>query len=423
MKDLNQSQSGTGELMDKGSRIVTVSGPFCAGKSTFCSELETRMTEKGFPIRHIINYKMRGPKTLEVPGLDYILIDKPKKFESFVREGKIIVEYSRDNYKYGLSREVLTAIENNRIPLMEMQIDGFVKLRQYLEDNSIKHKLLSFMLHTSKDDAKNRLFERAGKENLSSDDIESIHKHLKGLEDEFELYRIHENLFRYVLKNSTTEEFNKYESIRHLTSRTIEIIDLEAKLNAGTSEDFRAAYVDYVIQKLFNTSSEDLLKSSKKGARLSISDDVIKAYLSLRKNGADPSALKYMRNVVRKNILGASNYYGILSLYIESTDQPLHKRILVDLIGSAVGLSHQYKNPEIHYSRDSRFSLKQLSDMDTSLTDFYISFSPYDPITVPKIDARIHTIAFEGVSQNRPPQIEPVPIEKAIRFLEGNGNH
>ena len=273
------------------------------------------------------------------------------------------------------------------------------------------------MLHTSKADAQQRLVQRAGRD-MSDAEIKEVQSHMEGIEDELNLYRSHEYLFRHVLRNPTVEGVSHYDMMQHLTRRGKEIIDLEGELNAVTGDEFREAYVGEVVKRLFGTSTKDLVGSINQGVRLKIPDDKIQGYA--QRHSLDPAIV---REAVRRNVIGAATYYGILSLYLESITKPEQRKILVDLIEETVNLSHQYKPAKVQYTREPDYSLKQLGKGVPGMIDFLLSFSPYDPMATPRPEAtRTHTIAFESVRYNRSPVIEPIPYDKAKKIIEGNGS-
>lgn len=398
--------------------IMPVTGHFSAGKSTFDEELRAKMTRRDFPAIGVINYKSRAPRATELPWIDYYrLVENERDFDRLVRSGDIVVPYVHDNRKYGLSKDFLVALQKGQIPVMITDAYGFANLLEYLKAQQVGNRVVSFMLHTSKSDARDRLFERAGKI-MSTAEIEGIRAHLQGLEDEFEIYRSKEGLFRHVIRNNTIDEITVHQRMNHLTDRAMEIMDLEKRINAPTAEDFREAYAGEVVRRLFNGAPiNDLVSSLRQGVQLHIPDELIERYATEQRIDSTT-----VREATKKLVIGAANHYGILSLYLESTTKPEQKKILADLLEAAVGLTHQYKGTDVRPSRDSRLSLKQLSEADKGFIDFLVSFSPYDPMRTPRLDAKVHTITFESILLNRSPHIEPLSYEKAKKFVEGNGS-
>lgn len=398
--------------------IVTVSGHFCAGKNMFYQELRAQLNTQGIPIVGLINWKSRVPRATEVVGVDYKLIESPEHYQRLIESGEIVVPYTHDNRLYGLSKECMDAFKSGRTPLMITDEDGLVKLIEYLSTSGIPpNSLLSFMLHTPEQDAIARLFERVGRR-PTQDELKGMQAHLRGYLDEFNRYRAHEELFRHVLKNNTVEDITKEERLHHLGTRARQIIELEGILNAPTAEEYRLRYVDWVVKKFFGTSTSDLIGSISQGIQLPISDEVVKRYAS-----GYGLAISAVREAAKKKIIGTSNYYGILSVYLEPSTTDEQKRILVNLIEETIGLTSQHRKAQAEFTRQSPLTLKQVSESDRgNYTDFLISFSPYDPMRTPRLEARLHTLAFESVLLTKPPHIEPVPRITAKKFIEGNGN-
>ena len=393
--------------------IIAISGHFSAGKTVFYDELGMQMSALGSPVQRVVNYKERSRRATELLGVDYILVDSDEKYDKFVESGDIVVPYIHNNHKYGLSKRIMDALNNKNVPLMITDANGLNSLSDYLKSHRIQNKVISFMLHTSKDDAIKRLFDRAGRV-MTKDEIKEIKMHMESFDDELELYRNHEYLFRHVFKNDTISGISKHERIQHIAERALQIIDLERILNMEKPADFREAYVGYAVQKLFGTSTTDLLNSLNQGVRLVIPEEVIDKYSS--EQGVSTTVIK---RVAKRGVIGAADHYGILTLYLAPSQHPIQKRYLVDLIEEAVGLKHQYRQTGTNFSNVSKLSLKHDRQ---NLSDFYISFSPFDTTGVPHIYSRIHTIALEGLLYNKQPNILPLPHDKAKEFIEGNGS-
>ena len=394
--------------------IITLSGHFSAGKDEVYRELRAQMVTQGLPVVGLINYKSRASRSREIAGVDYKHIESPTHYSELIRTGEILVPYVHDSRQYGLSKEFMDALGNKKIPLMITDEAGLVALMEYLGTQSVPNKLMSFMLHTTKNDALARLLGRAGSI-PTQDELRQMKAHMGGYLDEMERYRTHEDLFRHVLKNNTVEGIPKEEQIHHLGARVLSILDLESKVNAPTAEDFRGSYVDNTVRKLFGSSTTEVVSSANQGIQLPIPDEVIKKYS--REHGID---LSLVRNAARKKVLVASTHYGYFSLYLEPATTNDEKRVLTDLIEISVGLPHQYKKGEVEFTRDSHLSLQKIADQDTGLMDDLISFSSYDPMRVPRQDARTHTLVFQGLKDTKSPNIEPLPVTQAKKIIEGN---
>lgn len=397
--------------------IITISGHFCAGKDALKDELQAQRVIRGIPINYLINYKERGPRSREIPGIDYRQILQ-EDFDRLVRDGKI-VEYRHDERRYGLAAdEFMTGLANGKIPLMITDERGFVALRDYLTTNNVPNRWISFMLHTSKQDAFTRLMERAGRR-PNKEEIKGMMDHMSGYTDEIERYKTHEDLFRHVLRSPNLDYVPKEEQIRHTGERVISILDLEGRLNAPTAEDFRALYVEEIVRNLFGSSTSDLIGSANQGIQLPIPRDVVEQYS--REHGIEANSV---RSAARKRILRATNQYGYLSLYFEPATTDAEKKVLADLINISVGMPYQSRETKIEFTRDSHVSLAKVAAETPGLIDDLISFSPYDPMRVPRQDARIHTIAFHSLKDGtRSTNIEPMPVTEAKKIVEGNGIH
>lgn len=398
--------------------ILVISGPFCAGKTDLKNELHAQMTGNGIPVRTVLNYKLRDPKAYELPGVDYLLVESPEEFDRFEKQGKIVASYIRDDHKYGLSQKFLGALQLGSIPIMEMQIHGFGNLMQYVGEENITNRVVSFLLHTTYSDAKARLFSRAGKE-LTPQDIEFIQSHIRTLEDEYINYRIHEDSFRHVIRNPTVETRTKYESIDHLARRVRQIIDLEGKLDATGPADFREAYVDIVVSNVLGMHAYELPANLRRPIKLDVSPEIVKMYSTGQK--VEESAV---RAALKNRIIGYSNHYGMLTLYFEEITDEQQKKILMDMIQILSQMEYQNKFGNIVQAKTSRFGLTGVDPRQKDgFVDSFISFSSYDPMRTPKPDARTHTVAFESLHDLREPRIEAISPERAMKVIEGGNGH
>lgn len=421
------------EGIDKPPMLV-LTGHSLAGKSDLYDELQLEAPKQGLHVQGLKNYKGVGrePRRLEFPGIDYIPLGSDAEFESAVQNGTIAVPYMHNRTNYGISREFLDILANGRVPLMIVDAHGVVELQNFLRSRQMPNHLLSFMLHTPKGDANQRLIDRIRRE-YPPEELQKLDDHTRELYDEIERYRKHQEIARHTLTNPGSEPEAAAERIGYLGRRVMDIINLEARLRTATAEDFREAYVGNVVQKLFHVSSGSyLLGNVGQGLILDIPDQIIQKYAADYHLDAGD-----VGRAVQRNVIGAFLYYGVLSVFFEGTAKPEHKKWLVDLIERTTGLTPQYKQPEVQPLRESRFSLAQLNPEDPNLMDFAISFSPYDPARAPRSDARIHTLAIESIvpvqEKDRvdmitgvvpKPQVEPLSLDKVVRIIEGNGgNH
>lgn len=273
------------------------------------------------------------------------------------------------------------------------------------------------MLHTKKYDAFARLIERAGRR-PTRDEVTQMQAHMRGYLDEIERYRSHEDLFRHVLRSPNIDGTPKEEQIRHTGERVLSILDLEARVDARTAEEFREFYVNEAVRRLFGSSVTDLVGSANQGIQLPIPEDVMKRYA--QEHRID---LGLVKSVARKKILGTSQFYGYRVFYLEPTIKNDEKGILTDLIELAVGLPYQSKDSKVRFPRESDLSLQKVADHDVALIDDLISFSAYDPMRTPRPEAQTHTLVFQSLKDSRSPNVEPRSKNDVKKVIEGNGGH
>ena len=392
--------------------IIIIVGHYSSGKTTFSDEVQAQMAAGGMPAVEVINYKTRPLRGTELPDEDYIRVT-PDEMKAHQASGRVAVVYEHDERSYGISREYADAIQKGQSPIIVTDAMGLKKFITHLQSAELRNPLYSFMLHTTPKDAQDRLIRRVV--GYSEAEIREIKEHMRGQEKEFAIYREHEYLFRHVFRNETLEGVDKAVAMRHLGSRAIDILGLEGRLNASSAEDFRELYVDEIVRKLFEVPGKELLENINQGVVLKIPEQALDAYA--RAHNEVPLEKSQFSQIP---IVSADASYGILSICLKATKNQDHKRRLVDLIAMATGVTHQYAQPEVHLAGYSTRTLKQMPS--GGLVDFYISFSPFDPMSLPRIDARLHTVAFEGIETDDKLSISPMTMEKARKIVEGNGN-
>lgn len=394
--------------------VIILSGHAGAGKDTLRRSSGAHFSEKEFPHRMVPNYKSRDPRSTEVAGVDFLPITSQSHYERLVKLGKIVAPYKHLNRLYGISGEFQEALRQGESPIMITDPDGLYNLSQYARTVNLQNLIVSILLHTGIREADRRLIARA-QSPLSAEEIEEINARRRGLPREFELYRGKEDMFRYVFKNDGGQ--GEQESIDRLVNRASELIRLEPKLGANSPADFREAYVNHVVEKLFNTSLADLTGSTSQGILLSIPQSSVDALADDYK--LNPRSFDDIR---RQPIIAAVDGHGILSLYFHALQSNEEKAHLISLIERSVGLTSQYRNMEIEFRKESKPTLKETVDRNGDYLDFAVSFSAYDPMRAPQLNSRIHTIAFEGAMTHGEPKIGPVSRDTAKRIIEGNGS-
>lgn len=120
--------------------ILLLSGPSGAGKSTLLSKLLEDFKDE---LYFSVSYTTRAPREKEKDGINYNFISKDS-FEKKIQNGDFL-EYAKvhDNY-YGTSlKEVLDALNANKIVVFDVDVQGFMQVKK-----SLKDKLCSVFVST-----------------------------------------------------------------------------------------------------------------------------------------------------------------------------------------------------------------------------------------------------------------------------------
>lgn len=120
--------------------ILLLSGPSGAGKSTLLSKLLGDFKDE---LYFSVSYTTRAPREKEKDGINYHFISKDS-FEKKIQNGDFL-EYAKvhDNY-YGTSlKEVLDALNANKIVVFDIDVQGFMQVKK-----SLKDKLCSVFVST-----------------------------------------------------------------------------------------------------------------------------------------------------------------------------------------------------------------------------------------------------------------------------------
>ncbi|WP_286006092.1 guanylate kinase [Campylobacter avium] len=120
--------------------ILLLSGPSGAGKSTLLSKLLEDFKDE---LYFSVSYTTRAPREKEKDGINYHFISRDS-FEKKIQNGDFL-EYAKvhDNY-YGTSlKEVLDALNANKIVVFDIDVQGFMQVKK-----SLKDKLCSVFVST-----------------------------------------------------------------------------------------------------------------------------------------------------------------------------------------------------------------------------------------------------------------------------------
>ncbi|MEO0481432.1 MAG: guanylate kinase [Planctomycetota bacterium] len=131
-------------------RLVVISGPSGAGKTSVC-----RALKEDPRVSFSVSATTRAPRTGEVDGVDYIFLSD----EEFVRREKASAFLESAVYngnRYGTPRdEVFRAVAEGRVILLEIEVQGTRSLRQQAVD-----ALYVFVVPPSLEELRQRLESR-----------------------------------------------------------------------------------------------------------------------------------------------------------------------------------------------------------------------------------------------------------------------
>jgi guanylate kinase len=131
-------------------QLIVISGPSGAGKGTVCKEL---LEKNNFWIS--VSATTRSPRNGEIEGVNYYFITKEKFLERIASED--FLEYAEvyGNY-YGTPKsEVLKVLDSGRDVILEIDIQGALKVKKAYPDG-----LFIFILPPSMEELKNRITNR-----------------------------------------------------------------------------------------------------------------------------------------------------------------------------------------------------------------------------------------------------------------------
>ena len=174
--------------IEKESKLIIISSPSGAGKTTLCKLLIKKMKN----INLSISYTSRNKRLNEVDGKDYYFINK-KKFQLLKKKNFFIETATNFNNLYGSPfRNITISKRRNKHILFDIDWKGARKIRKnYKKDDIIDF----FILPPSKSELKRRLIKR-GRDNKNE-----IKLRLSYAIDEMKHY----NEYKYVLINEKVQ--------------------------------------------------------------------------------------------------------------------------------------------------------------------------------------------------------------------------
>ena len=149
--------------IEKNSKLIIISSPSGAGKTTLCKLLIKKMKN----INLSISYTSRSKRLNEVDGKDYYFINK-KKFVSLKKNNFFIETATNFNNLYGSPiKNVILLKKRNKHILFDIDWKGARKIRRnYIKDDIIDF----FILPPSISELKRRLIKR-GRDNKKEIDL------------------------------------------------------------------------------------------------------------------------------------------------------------------------------------------------------------------------------------------------------------
>ncbi|WKZ22987.1 MAG: guanylate kinase [Candidatus Brocadiaceae baterium WH-1] len=132
-------------------KIVIISGPSGAGKTTICKHLEKDSQQ----VVRSISVTTRPPRQNEKNGEAYEFVS-PSEFEKMIKNGEL-AEYARycGHYYGTLLRTVEEALKKDCICLLEIDVQGALQIKQ-----RFPQAISIFLLPPEKETLKRRLMQR-----------------------------------------------------------------------------------------------------------------------------------------------------------------------------------------------------------------------------------------------------------------------
>ena len=201
---------------EKNNKLVIISSPSGAGKTTLCKLLIKKMKNLNLSI----SYTSRNKRLNEVHGKDYYFVSK-KKFE-LLKNKKFFIETAKNfNNFYGSPFEnIYSSKKSNQNVLFDIDWKGARKIRSYYKKKNI---IDFFILPPSKTELKRRLIKRG------RDNKKEIKLRLSYAINEMKHY----NEYRYVLINenvkNTVNEIKKIIEYNDLMDKQVKILNSKLK--------------------------------------------------------------------------------------------------------------------------------------------------------------------------------------------------
>ena len=167
--------------------LITISAPSGSGKTTLCKMLQDERSD----ISWSVSCTTRAPRPNEIDGVDYYFNSRDQFMKSIADDAFAEWEDVHGQYYGTLKLNLDTAIANNTILLLELDVKGSMSIVQLYPEQSFS----IFILPPSIEHLRHRL------RNRGTDTESRINERLKRFEREME----YKSKFDYVLINEDLE--------------------------------------------------------------------------------------------------------------------------------------------------------------------------------------------------------------------------
>ena len=167
--------------------LITISAPSGSGKTTLCKMLQEERSD----ISWSVSCTTRAPRPNEIDGIDYYFNSRDQFMKSIADDAFAEWEDVHGQYYGTLKLNLDTAIANNTILLLELDVKGSMSIVQLYPEQSFS----IFILPPSIEHLRHRL------RNRGTDTESRINERLKRFEREME----YKSKFDYVLINKDLE--------------------------------------------------------------------------------------------------------------------------------------------------------------------------------------------------------------------------